>query len=100
MEGDGIENVHGRSRIDLRTPLLRENPAQRSCLVGQKLSSLLQDWWLWELLGAATCLLALLIIVVLLLVYDSCALPDWPSVFTVGHVKPPLSCLLSMLKIS
>lgn len=71
-----------------RTPLLKAVPTQRAVSVRQGISGLLADWWLWEIISAATCILALTVIVVILLVYDSSALPDWPSVFTVWPHLP------------
>lgn len=65
------------------TPLLKTKPSRRAFSILDRVSGLLQDWWLWELLGAITCVLALSIIIVILAIYDSRSLPDWPSVFTV-----------------
>lgn len=76
---------------DSRTPLLKSLPLQRASSVRSKISDLLSDWWLWEIISAATCILALALILVILLVYDSSALPDWPFVFTVRRHLPIIS---------
>lgn len=68
---------------DSSTPLLKTKPSRHAFSLLDRLSSLLQDWWLWEILGAITCVLALSIILIILAIYDSRSLPDWPSVFTV-----------------
>ncbi len=73
---------------DSRTPLLKSLPLQRASSARSKISGLLSDWWLWEIISAATCILALAVIVVILLLYDSSALPDWPFVFTVRRLLP------------
>jgi len=70
---------------DSSTPLLKSLPLQRASSARSKISGLLSDWWLWEIISAVTCVLALAIIVVILLLYDSSALPDWPFVFTLRH---------------
>ena len=77
-ESDGRNGTANSS-----TPLLLPNASRRASTFLGLLSGLLQDWWLWELIGATTCVVALAVIIVLLAVYDSCSLPDWPSVFTV-----------------
>lgn len=79
---NGVENEEDEDDVGARVPLLK--PAYyrgASCIHG--VSGLLTDWWLWEILGAITCIIALAVIAVLLFVYDSSSLPDWPSVFTV-----------------
>ena len=86
---DGPSDDRHSDSIDAMTPLLKTVPAESASFLGQKISSLLQDWWLWEILGVATCVSALTIIVVILLIYDSRALPDWPSIFTVGQHHGP-----------
>jgi len=73
---------------DSRTPLLKSLPLQRASSARSRISGLLSDWWLWEIISAATCMLALAVIVVILLLYDSSALPDWPFVFTVRRHLP------------
>ncbi len=77
------ENV-GNGNSDSSTPLL-QRASSRHKFLGLKMADLLQDWWLWEICGAATAMLAILTIAVILVVYDSSSLPDWPSVFTVRH---------------
>ena len=67
---------------DSRTPLLKQASSQQHS-VQQKVGHLLGDWWLWEILGAALSLLAILAIAVIFVTYDSSSLPDWPFVFTV-----------------
>ena len=69
--------------VNSSTPLLKTKPSRHAFSLLNRLSSLLEDWWLWEILGATTCVLALLIIIVILAIFDSRSLPDWPSVFTV-----------------
>lgn len=85
MAGDGDSLHDDDGYADSRTPLLKASPSEHASSALQKLSSLLADWWLWEILSASLCLLALLVILIILLIYDSSALPDWPSVFTVQH---------------
>lgn len=67
---------------DSRTPLLKSLPLR------SRISVLLSDWWLWEIISTATCILALTLIVVILLLYDSSPFPDWPFVFTVRRHLP------------
>lgn len=71
---------------DTRMPLLNNDASRRTTSTAKKLGGLFQDWWLWEVMGATTCLLALSVIIVILAVFDSSSLPDWPSVFTVRSV--------------
>lgn len=76
---NGAENGED---ADDRIPLLQPTYDQgASCIHG--VSGLLSDWWLWEILGAITSIIALVVIAILLFIYDSSSLPDWPSVFTV-----------------
>ena len=67
---------------DAHTPLLKHVSTERRSLT-QKLFDLLADWWLWEILGIATSVLALGSIVAIFVVYDGSSRPDWPSVLTV-----------------
>ena len=69
---------------DDTTPLLKHMPSKpRSVL--RNFSTLFSDWWLWEIIGIATSILALGGIAVIFAVYDNSALPDWPtSLLTVG----------------
>lgn len=67
---------------DARIPLLQPAVSQGASLA-HNVASLLSDWWLWEIIGACTSIVALTIIAVLLFVFDGSSLPDWPSVFTV-----------------
>ena len=83
---DGPNDAGGNGTTDSTTPLLKTSPVRRSFSLSNKLSGLLQDWWLWEVIGAITCVIALAVIVVVLAIYDSCSLPDWPSVFTVREL--------------
>ena len=64
------------------TPLLRRSLHAKASSSG-KVSLLLQDWWLWELLSAVTATVATSAIVTVFVVFDGSALPDWPSVITV-----------------
>ncbi len=73
---------------DSGTPLLQRASSQHSSL-SQTMSGLLHDWWLYEILGAAIAVLAILAIGVILVAYDSSSLPDWPSVFTVRQCFIP-----------
>ena len=84
---------------DARIPLLNGSPFQRNSKP-QSVSSLLQDWWLWELLSALVASLATTAIIVILLIYDSSPLPDFPSVFTVRHVYMRLNLCLAELDCS
>ena len=68
--------------VDFRTPLLKQS-VPRPASVSRKISLLLQDWWLWEILSALTALISSTVIIVILVIFDSSSLPDWPSVFTV-----------------
>ena len=83
MAEDGHPVRNGQEHADSSTPLLKANHIRGTQSTRQKVSSLFADWWLWEIISAVTCILALTVVVVILLVYDSSALPDWPSVFTV-----------------
>lgn len=67
---------------DFRTPLLKKG-MPKPAVVSNRISLLLQDWWLWEILSAIVAVLATSAIVVILVLYDNSSLPDWPSVFTV-----------------
>ena len=67
---------------DSRTPLLKQSVPEPASL-SPKISLLLQDWWLWEILSALTALISSTIIIVILVIFDASSLPDWPSVFTV-----------------
>ena len=87
-----IENFHMNETIpamsntqdeDSRTPLLKQS-IPRPASLSRKISLLLQDWWLWEILSALTALISSTVIIVILVIFDSSSLPDWPSVFTVG----------------
>ena len=87
-----IENFHMNETIpamsntqdeDSRTPLLKQS-IPRTASLSRKISLLLQDWWLWEILSALTALISSTVIIVILVIFDSSSLPDWPSVFTVG----------------
>ena len=76
------EGIRLERNADSTTPLLKQASSQR-CSVRPKIARLLGNWWLWEILGAAIALLAVLAIFIILMIYDSSSLPDWPSVFTV-----------------
>ena len=79
--------------VDSRTPLLKQS-FQKPPSLSHKLSLLLQDWWLWEILSALTALISSTVIIVILILFDSSSLPDWPSVFTVRCMSltmPPQS---------
>ena len=65
-----------------QTPLLKK-PKRQARLASTKVSLLLQDWWLWELLSALLAILSTTAIIVILVRYDGSSLPDWPSVLTV-----------------
>ena len=67
---------------DSRSPLLKQS-VPRPASLSRKISLLLQDWWLWEILSALTALISSTVIIVILVIFDSSSLPDWPSVFTV-----------------
>ncbi|KAK0507926.1 hypothetical protein JMJ35_009815 [Cladonia borealis] len=69
--------------VDSRTPLLKQS-VPRPASLSRKISSLLQDWWLWEILSALTALISSTVIIVILVIFDSSSLPDWPSVFTIN----------------
>lgn len=73
---------------DSGTPLLQRTPPQH-CSLSQTMSGLLQDWWLYEILGATLAVSAVLAIGVVLVAYDSSSLPDWPLVFTVRQCFLP-----------
>lgn len=71
--------------VDVRTPLLKHGVPEAASLP-RKIALLFQDWWLWEILSALIAILSSTLIVVILIIFDSSALPDWPSVFTVGCI--------------
>ena len=71
-------------------PLLNNNTTRRASSTANRLGSLFQDWWLWEVVGATTCVLALSVIIIILAVFDASSLPDWPSVFTVRCITSHL----------
>lgn len=73
--------------VDSRTPLLKQSVPRPGSL-SRKISLLLQDWWLWEILSALTALISSTAIIVILIIFDSSSLPDWPSVFTVRCILP------------
>lgn len=92
-----IENFHMNETIpamshaqdvDSGTPLLKQS-VPRPASLSRKLSLLLQDWWLWEILSALTALISSTVIIVILVIFDSSSLPDWPSVFTVRCLYVP-----------
>lgn len=74
--------------VDSGTPLLKQS-VPRPASLSRKLSLLLQDWWLWEILSALTALISSTVIIVILVIFDSSSLPDWPSVFTVRCLYVP-----------
>ena len=75
QEGDGDGNV--------LTPLLPTEATRRSISM-TRLSVLLQDWWLWEIVSVVTCLLAIVVVILILAIFDSSSRPDWPSIINVG----------------
>lgn len=83
---EGNEGVNGNANSS--TPLLETSTRPRASSLATKLGALLQDWWLWEIVSATTCILALSVIIIILALYDSSSLPDWPSVFTVRRPNP------------
>ena len=87
-------------RIDnSMTPLLKDQTLDPDSSLFSKAAALLQDWWLWELLGSGTSILAMTAIVVILAIYDSSSLPDWPSSITINSTISLFSTIakLSML---
>ncbi len=79
---EAIPAMSDAQDVDFRTPLLKQSVPRPASLL-RKISLLLQDWWLWEILSALTALISSAVIIVILVVFDSSSLPDWPSVFTV-----------------
>lgn len=65
-----------------QTPLIKRSLPKPSN-ASEKIASLFQDWWMWEIVSATTAALAVVVIVVVLVIFDQSSLPDWPSVFTV-----------------
>ena len=82
VEGINEPQNSDGARSDEEQPLLRSKSTNRPPTM-QTVSSLLQNWWLWEVLAMGTSLLSVTMITVILLSYDSSALPDWPSIITV-----------------
>ena len=83
--GEGNDHASGNAQPqddDSRTPLLGAVTVQSRSML-DKISSLLQNWWLWEIVGAATSVVCISIILVILLLYNSSSLPDWPFIFNV-----------------
>lgn len=80
---DNDANHSNSHMLDPRTPLLSSGPNKSRNSLSRELTGLFQDWWLWEVFGAITSVLALLVIVTILMIYNSSSLPDWPSIFTV-----------------
>ncbi len=86
-DGASRRNNDDEREISSRTPLLKpstinDNNNHYGFMWG-KISNLLQDWWLWELIAMGTSIASMVIIAVILFLYDASSLPDWPSVFTV-----------------
>lgn len=80
----GRSDGHGREIDELNdptTPLLM-SPSSHHTSIVEKIISLLSNWWLWEILGAVTCLIAVFMIVLVLAVFDGSSRPDWPSIIT------------------
>ena len=91
---DGTRQRDGHDGVaDSETPLLKKSPFHSTPSIVHQLSKLFQDWWMWELVGASVSIMALAIIIVILALYDSCSLPDWPSIFTVYRRSLPLLSL-------
>ena len=82
-DSDGSNNTGLEPQdADSRTPLLRGVRVRTRSLF-HNIGQLLQNWWLWEIIGAFTSVLSLSIIFLILLLYDSSSLPDWPFIFNV-----------------
>ena len=80
---DSVEE-HDRDRSNPHLPLLTKHPIKRaSSSLYHKWTILTQDWWLWELIAAATAVGAIAAIVIVLLMVDNSPRPDWPSLITV-----------------
>ena len=79
---EAISAMSDAQGVDSRTPLLKQS-VPRPASLSRKISLLLQDWWLWEILSALTALISSTVIIAILVIFDSSSLPDWPSVFTV-----------------
>ena len=63
---------------DDATPLLDPTPLNPKQTL-HNFSTLFSDWWLWEILGIATSILALGSVAAIFAIYDNSALPDWPT---------------------
>lgn len=85
MDGAAHDGDRYNSDVDPRTPLLKR-VMPKPALLSHKISLLLQDWWLWEILSAIVAILATTVIILILVLYDNSSLPDWPSVFTVRYL--------------
>lgn len=93
MPTSGSSHLDGHAQdADSQTPLLKRS-LHKSATVSRRVALLFQNWWLWEIISAATAVLAIMVIVIILIVFDQSSLPDWPSVFTVRSIYI-LNCTL------
>lgn len=74
---------HYPDDVNAHTPLLTKS-LPKSASLSRKISLLLQDWWLWEILSALVAILATTAIIVILVLFDGSSLPDWPNAITVS----------------
>ena len=82
MDNSDDYNGHG-SRSHL--PLLHKASVKRaSHSFAHRWTLLSKDWWLWELIAAATATGAIAVIVIVLFIVDNSPRPDWPSLITVS----------------
>jgi hypothetical protein len=59
--------------------------------------SLLQDWWIWEILAVILSIAATAAIIIILAVYDGHPLPSWPYQITLNAI---ISVLSTIAKVS
>lgn len=70
---------------DVDAPLLQHlDPGKPARSTLTAIKTLCQDSFMFELISALLALLSLTVIVSVLACYNESALPDWPSIFTVG----------------
>ena len=82
----GSSRLDGHTQdADSRTPLLTKS-LHMSATVSKRTALLFQNWWLCEILSAATAATAISGIIIILVIFDQSPLPDWPSIFTVGSI--------------
>lgn len=75
---------------------LESSPLDKVSIVN-KFSSTASDWWLWEVLGCLTALVALLAIIITLNAHNNRPLPNWPFSITINSL---VSVLATIMKAS